>query len=310
MVNLTGIDLNLVKVLHALLEEGGVTAAGRRVGLSQPATSNALGRLRAIFGDPLLVRGPSGLVPTAFAEELRVPVKKAVAALEEAFQPPLAFDPASATGTVSIAASDSIALVVLPRLWRFLAKEAPGIDLHVHSGDRRQIETLLRDGEVDFALGPFGGARGRWDVELLYEEGFSLVVRPDHPLLDGEVTPERMVRYPAVLVSPGGSRRGIVDEALAELGLRRRVAVVVSHFLLAPHLLPGSDLVLLLATRVAELAARPLGLAVCPPPLGLGHYGAVAAWPADNANPARLAWIRDLTRRATNDLQPLAELSW
>lgn len=306
MVNLAGLDLNLIKVLHALLEERSVTAAGRRIGLSQPATSNALGRLRGVFHDPLFVRGANGLTPTAFAEELRLPVNKAVAALEEAFRQPAAFDPAQATGTISIAASDSIALVLLPLLWRLLESEAPGLDLHVHSGDRAQIETLLKDGAVDFALGPFGGARGRWEVEPLYEEGFSLVLRRGHPLLEDEITAERMADYPAVLVSPGGQRRGVVDDALEAMGLSRRVAVVVSHFLLAPHLVQGSDLVLLLATRVAELAARPLGLVVCPPPVALGRYLAVAAWPLDSTDPARLAWLRGLTRRAVTELDPLA----
>jgi DNA-binding transcriptional LysR family regulator len=309
MVNLAGIDLNLIKVLHALLEERTVTAAGRRIGLSQPATSNALRRLRVIVSDPLFVRGPSGLVPTAFAEDLRLPVRKAILALEEAFQPPRPFHPATAQGTVSLAASDSIALVVLPRLWRLLATEAPGINLHVRSGERPQIEAMLRDGEVDLALGPFGSPRGGWAAEPIYEEGFSLVVRPDHPLLDGPMTPERMVSYPAVLVAPGGGRRGIVDAALAELGLERRVAVVVSHFLLAPHLLRDSDLVLVLATRVTDLAARPLGLAVRPPPLTLGRYHAVVAWPVRNASDPRVTWMRALIRRAASDLETSTELS-
>jgi DNA-binding transcriptional LysR family regulator len=297
--NLGAVDLNLLKVLAALLEERNVTAAGRRVGLSQPAVSNALRRLRELLGDPLLVRsGSGGLELTAHAESLRDPVRRAVAALAETFSPPRAFEPATASLAVRLAATDLAALAVLPPLLALLAREAPGIDLVVRSGDRDQVLLWLREGVVDMALGVFPEPPAGALVEPLLREDFVLLLRPGHPLLEGELTPERLVAYPAVLVSPRGDPRGVADDALEALGLRRRVAVTVAHFLLAPHLLRGSDLTLVFPRTLAAGTGEALGLELRPLPLDVPPFTVQLLWLARTDRDPALAWLRGLVAQA------------
>jgi DNA-binding transcriptional LysR family regulator len=297
-VNLAGIDLNLVKVLHALLEERGVTAAGRRVGLSQPATSNALRRLRELLGDELLVRGPAGLVLTAHARELQGPVREAVEALGRAFRPPAQFEPRTARLTWRLAASDLSALAVLPALRRILAQEAPGIDLIVRAGEWAQMLAWLDEDAIDLAIGVFRDPPPQLSGEDLFAERYVLVLRAGHPLLDGEPTPARLAGYPAVLVSPRGDPHGIGDAALAQLGLRRRVAVTVSHFLLAAFLLRDSDLTLIYPEWLARLVAPPLGLVMQPPPLDLPSFTSRMLWPRRHHRDPPSLWLRDAVRRA------------
>lgn len=291
--NVSGIDLNLLKVLAALLAERNVTAAGRRIGLSQPATSNALRRLRELIGDPLLVRGANGgLELTPHAETLVEPVQRAVAAVADAFRPPVAFDPERAQLTVRLAASDMAALAILPDLLCALAREAPGIDLVVRGADHEQVNAWLQSGEIALALGVFWSPPPHALKRPLLTEDFVLLVRPGHPLCAGELTPERLARFPAVLVAPGGTLRGVADDALAALNLHRRVAVAVPHFLLAPYLVRGSDLTAIFPRSLALAAGVPLGLAILPLPLDVGPFTISMMWlPRTDADPA-LAWLR------------------
>ena len=297
-VNLAAIDLNLVRVLHALLEERAVTAAGRRVGLSQPATSNALRRLRALFGDPLLVRGPRGLELTAYGRELRAPVAAAIEALGRAFAPPARFEPATAPVTWRLAATDLSAVTLVPELRRILAREAPAADLVLRSGERDQVLGWLADDVVDLAVGVFRERPVEIEATPLFDERMVLVVHERHPLLTGPLSAERLAAFPAILVSPRGDPQGVVDDALAARGLRRRVALTVPHFLLAPFLLHGSELTLVYPSRLAELLAAPLGLAVLPEPLGLPSFTSQLLWARRNARHPPLVWLRDAVRRA------------
>ncbi len=292
-MNVGGIDLNLLKVLAALLEERNVTAAGRRIGLSQPATSNALRRLRELIGDPLLVRGPNGgLELTPHAETLLEPVQRAVAAVADAFRPPVAFDPERAQLTVRLAATDMAALAILPNLLCALAREAPGIDLVVRGADHEQVNAWLQAGEIALALGVFWNPPPNALKRPLLREDFVLLVRPGHPLTEGEITPERLAAFPAVLVAPGGVPRGFADTALAALNLRRRVAVAVPHFLLAPHLVRDSDLTVIFPRSLALAAGAPLGLSILPLPLDFGAATVSLMWlTRTDADPA-LAWLR------------------
>jgi DNA-binding transcriptional LysR family regulator len=297
-VNLAGIDLNLVKVLHALLEERGVTAAGRRVGLSQPATSNALRRLRDLLGDELLVRGAAGLELTAYARELQAPVREAVEALGRAFRPPARFEPGTARLTCRLAASDLSALAVLPTLRRILALEAPGIDLIVRAGEWAQMLAWLDEDAVDLAIGVFRDPPPQLDGEDLFTERYVLVLRAGHPLLEGELTAARLAAHPAVLVSPRGEAHGIGDEAMARLGLERRVAVTVAHFLLAAFLVRDGELTLFFPERLARLVAPPLGLVVLPPPLDLPSFTSRMLWSRRHDRDPPSLWLRDAVRRA------------
>lgn len=273
-MQLSAIDLNLLVVLDALLASRSLGDAAKRVGLSQSATSHALARLRDTLSDPLFVREGRRLVPTARALALRAPLRRALSTLETSLGGADPFDARTATRTFRIATADYGALVVLPSLYPRVAAEAPAVDLFVVSdgGDTG----ALASGEVDLAIVPQrsgivppGGVRQR----VLFEERFVCVVRRRHPILTKKkIDLASWLALPHALVAPGGTRNGIVDEALRARGLSRRIALAVPHFLVAPHVVATSDLVLTLAERVARTYASHKGLRTFRPPLPLDRF--------------------------------------
>jgi DNA-binding transcriptional LysR family regulator len=293
---LARLDLNLLVALGALLEELHVTNAGRRVGLSQPAMSNALGRLRRQLGDPLLVRTPGGMVPTPRATELAGPVRDALAAVEAALAAPGPFDPTAPRRFV-LAVTDYAGCVLLPALATDLAQNASGIDLDVRPFEEATRDDLLRRGEIDVAIEYIAHLGEGFRRQTLLEEDFRCVVRGDHPGVGKRLTLKRYVALPHLLVSPrGGGGRGIVDEMLAAKGLERRIAMNIPHFMVAPLLVARSDMIATLPRRIAEEVAPRYGLRVFRPPLAITGFALDAVWHArTDADPGR-RWLVERMR--------------
>ena len=290
-VNLAGIDLNLLVALGALLEERNVTRAAGRVGLSQPAMSRALGRLRALFDDRLLVRTSAGLEPTPRAEALAAPLRRVLAEVGRMVQPP-DFDPAKQQGCVRLAMADYQSLVLLPRLLRHCEREAPGLDLQVvpHGPDSvRGVES----GAVDLAIGVFPDADSGFYRQTLYRDDFACVVRAGHPVLEGPMTAERYaaLRH-AFLTVAGDGRGGAVDEALESIGLSRRIGLRTPHFLAAPLVVAETDLVLTLPRRLAEQLRTFAPLAIFDPPVPLAGFAVSQLWHERRHEDPQHAWLR------------------
>lgn len=301
-VNLAAIDLNLLVVLDALLEEQNVTRAGRRVGLTQPATSNALGRLRSLLGDPLLVRSGRGQVLTPRAEALRRDIGEALAKVRHALRDPTPFSPATWRAVFRLGMSDYAAFVLVPGLRRRLAEQAPAARVSVIPVESRTAERLLEERAVDVAIDVFADRRPESPHQDLLDDDFVCVMRADHPLARARMTRKRFVAHPHLLVSPGGQREGVVDRALAQLGLAREVAVTVPHFLMAPHLIAASDLLGVLAGRIARAVAASLGLVLRSPPLTLPGFTLTMAWHHRlDADPAHV-WLRRLLIEVADSL--------
>jgi DNA-binding transcriptional LysR family regulator len=296
-MHLSSVDLNLLVVLDALLAERNVTRAASRVGISQSAASHALARLRALTGDELLVRGRDGMVPTLRAEELALPLREALAAISRALAPPRPFDPGTASGKIIIGTSDYGELVLVPLVVARLAREAPGIELRV-LGLPDDLATPLATAMVDLAIAPLDpeDKRAGMYAKKLFEEKFICVVRKGHPLATKKLTVARFAAASHALISPRGKEGGLVDDALAQLGMKRRVAVAVPHFLVAPYLVAASDLILTLADRIARVLAGPLGLVVLAPPaeLGLKGFAISAVWHERTHGDATQRWVREV----------------
>jgi DNA-binding transcriptional LysR family regulator len=295
-VHLGSVDLNLLVALDALLEERNVTRAATRTGITQSAMSHALARLRLVFDDELLVRGTGAMLPTTRAEALILPIRRALDEVRRALAGPAVFDPKTATARVVVGTSDYGEIVLLPKVLARLQREAPGIDLHVVNYE--DAGTSLAQGTYDFAVTPLRGEHERPGLlaRRLFSERFVCVVRKGHPLADKKLTVARFAAASHALIAPRGKEGGFVDDALARLGLRRRVAVMVPHFLVAPHVVADTDLILTLASRVATLLAKPLGLAILAPPpeLKLEGFTMSAIWhERTHGDPAR-QWVRDL----------------
>lgn len=297
-VHLGGFDLNLLVALDALLAEGSVTKAASRIGVTQSAASHALSRLRRLTGDELLVRSRDGMVPTIRAEAMRAPLRGALDELMGTLSSPRPFDPKTARLRVFVGTSDYAELVLLPGVVARLVREAPGVELRVLTLGQDPTSELAA-GKLDFAIMPVQAGDDRQGVRgrQIFRDRFVCIARPDHPLAKKETLPMRaFVEAAHALVSPWGTEGGYVDDALARLGLQRRVAVAVPHFLVAPYIIAASDLLLTMAERVAEVVAGPLGLVVLSPPpeLELPGFTSSLLWhERTHDDPAR-RWIRDV----------------
>jgi DNA-binding transcriptional LysR family regulator len=248
-MNLRALDLNLLVVFDAVFLEKNITRAGLRVGLSQPAVSNALTRLRGHMKDELFLRGPEGLRPTPRALELAPAIRAILSELERVLDPQ-AFDPATAMRSFTVAAVDYFSVVIAPALLGILTREAPGIRLQIMPSVGRTFEALDH-GEIDFGAASFGDAPDRFGYHRLIEDSYSCVVRRGHPLA-GELDLRRYAQAAHLLVSPRGDARGFADDELAKAGLTRHVALVINHFAAAPSIVAQSDLVLTAPTLILK----------------------------------------------------------
>ncbi|WP_438017751.1 LysR family transcriptional regulator [Sorangium sp. So ce315] len=299
-VHLASIDLNLLVVFDALLAEGSVTRAAARVGLSQSAMSHALGRLRALIDDPVLVRTPRGMIPTPRAQELAGPIREALAQIEATVARSPRFDPATARRSFSVATVDYVELILLPRLVQKLFADAPFVDLVARPYDS-DMWGSMETGKVDLAIGMFPTVPAGFYRQRLLEEHYTCVVRRNHPVVRSKLTLKMYTSLPHALISPRGDGGGRVDEVLAEQGLSRRVALQIPHFLVAAHIVAQTDLVLTVPARIAQVFADMQALRVMKPPLELGGFSLDQVWHERQAKDPAHMWLRGIFAEIARD---------
>lgn len=300
-LNLLKLDLNLLLVLCALLEERNVTNAGEKVGLSQSATSHALGRLRQVFNDPLLVRSPKGMIPTPRALELIEPLKQILLDIDQLIQPNI-FEPKTAQGTLQLATSEYGTTVILPLVLNQISQQAPQLNVECDHW-RSNILDLLRDGVIDLGLGVLNlPEANEFRVQKLLVEDFVSVVRADHPITQMELTVESYISCLHVLITITNSSVSAIpnsptshiDTVLSNLGVKRRVMLKLPHFLSAPLIVAQTDLIITMPRRIAMLFAKYNDLAILEPPIELGQYNYIQVWHESRHNDPRHIWLREL----------------
>lgn len=266
-----GIDLNLLAAFDALMSERNVTRAATRVGVSQPAMSAALSRLRKRFGDPLFLRSAKGLSPTPRARELAAPIAGALRQLEEALVDAPAFRPGEASTTFTLGLSDYPAFVLLPLLARALEEQAPGVSLNVQMfSGRDQAVDLLDAGTVDAAIGVSPTRQdGRIRTQPILRDEFVTIVARNHPVARRGMDLATYLALSHVLVSPEGDRHGLVDEALAQQGEQRRLALTLPEMFTVPAVVAQTQTTATIMKRVALYSAARKQLVLFPPPLAL-----------------------------------------
>ncbi len=297
-------DLNLLVALDALLQEQNVSRAAARVGLSTPAMSHALARLRKQLGDPLLVRAGQRMVMTPRAADLRERVHAIAGDALGVMRPEPVRDIRALERTFRINASDMILCVLGPAFDR-LAREVPGVSFHVMPPQFAE-PTLLRDGTIDLAIGvydyaPYSDLPTDLRIQQLFVDPFTCVVRADHPTVARSLTIQQYCELEHVQIAPRGQPGGYVDELLAEQGYKRRIARAVPYFIAALVLVAETDYILTVSSELARKLAEPLGLKLVQPPRSLflepNHLSQL--WhPRNDRDPAH-RWLRETMAEAS-----------
>ncbi|WP_342234533.1 LysR family transcriptional regulator [Inquilinus sp. OTU3971] len=301
-MDLHRVDLNLLVSLDALLTERNVTRAARRLGKSQSAMSTQLRHLRRIFGDPLLIPQARGVLPTDRALELAGPLKQLLADLEAFMAERAGFDPATTAMTLRVAAADAIQAVLGVPLLRRLRRSAPGLRLALKRVAVDTFDHELETGRLDLLFVTRADLLPHWRARPVYREQFVCAMRQGHPAASGQLDLAAFCEAEHVLVSTsGGGFTGVVDEALADLGRVRRVAVSVHDFLIVPRILAETDLIATLPARIGRSFAAH-GLLILQPPLALPGFDVHMAWHARTHNDPAHRWFRDQALQVAHQL--------
>lgn len=299
MNDLHAVDLNLWAVLEGLLETHSVTSTAARLGRTQSAVSHSLSALRALFGDPLLVRVGNRLEPTPRARTLEGPVREALAAMRRTLAPAADFSPRTLQRTFRLYASDYGQVVLLPGLLRRLAAHAPGVvvDVRFQSDATASSVAQLAAGELDLAIAARLPSHSGVMQQRLFADRDVVVLRKRHP--DARrLTAERFAALPHVQVSPRGLERDFVDEALARKGLTRKVVARIPHFVAAPLLVAHSDAVAVVPERVAQAwaGAQTAPVRFVESPVPLPHFTMSQFFPEVLRKAPEHLWLRQLVK--------------
>ncbi|MDX3927351.1 MAG: LysR substrate-binding domain-containing protein [Shinella sp.] len=307
-IDLSRINLNLLVLFEAVMEERHVGRSAQRLNLSPSAISHGLGRLRILLGDPLFLKTPKGVVPTGRAEELAAPIRDILARIRGVIATAEPFDPATSKRRFTVGAPDGVSAVFLPPLLGSLAETAPGIAISIRQLLPRQGEPSpdlawrdalaeLEARAMDVAVIPHGEFPVRFAHHLLYEEDFVVAARNGHPFLADATLPNYCAMQHLV-VTHTGDPHGFVDNVLAGHGLTRRVALTVPNFMFALAVLAESDLISALPRRFVDMHAARFGVVGIDPPVPLGHFGIRIVTPQVAMRDAGLAWLVGLLRQA------------
>jgi DNA-binding transcriptional LysR family regulator len=298
-MNFTAFDLNLLRIFNALMRERSATRAGEQVGLSQPAVSAALNRLRELLDDKLFVRQGNVMIPTPRAETLAPGIQDALENLERLLATPGAFDPARLERSFTLMGADFFAILLVPELVRTLRALSNGISLRFLDTARGDVARLLGDDAIDMALeAPF--ETGDWiESELLFMSPFKVIVAPDHPMLAelagvGTLPPQAIAALDWALRSSDGSLRGPIDEALAQHGMKRRVILGMPHFAPLVDCVAANRLAAAIPAQFAEIYAKPRGLRVFDLPFPSPASPIRLYWHGRRTRDPAHAWLRKL----------------
>ncbi len=298
-MNLQTINLNLLVVFEALVEERSVTRAAKRVALSQPAMSNALARLRRTFNDPLFVRTTEGMSPTPAAQSLIGPVRSALAQLRDIFEEKSAFAPAASQRLFHLLMNDYVELTLLPLLAKAIRDEACGISLRIQRSpnvfEPPSANSLAES--FDLAIGFFPDALtldARIRSELLWEDRNICIASANHAKIRGRITLRQYAEAEHVAVFYKKQGLGVIDTLLAQKGLARRTAVVVPHFTTVPFIVSASDFIATVPERIAQRFSRQLKLQSLRAPIDIPPLRLTLLWHERfHGDPAH-RWMREL----------------
>jgi len=286
-------DLNLLKAFDALMTERTVTRAADRIGLSQPAMSHALSRLRTLFGDGLFVRTPTSMEPTARAREIAPLLSTAIEHIEAALNLGAGFDPARSAGTFTAGMAEYAEVALVGRLTESFAKQAADATLRLTPVTGTDAAEQLDHGTIDIAVAHLGRLPTHLDSMVLLRDPLVVVARRGHACTSQPLSIEAYAALNHVLVSPRGDTGGAVDRLLAGIGLKRRVALLVATYLALPSALAASDLVATVPCLTAQKIAATAEVTIMPLPIDFSVTVSMA-WHRRSATDPAQVWFRSL----------------
>ena len=295
-MNIKNFDLNLLVVFKTLYEERNVTKASKKIGITQPAMSNALNRLRYLVKDELFIRGPKGMRPTPRANELSSPIQTALNNLELSLSS-INFDPLTTKKLYKISISDDVAPLILPNLINFLEKESPNSSLRIRSEQGSEALKLLDSNDIDFAIGRFEMVSTRFESVDLYTEKYVCMMNSDHPLAkDEKLSIEQYLSSKHLRVAPAGTPVAPIDRSLSQLNLEREIFARIDLVTMAPLILKNSDLILTLPSKTAHRMAKNYNFSIAELPIGLEQRQTKLLWHRELTNHPAYDWIKSQIR--------------
>ena len=294
-MDLKDIDLNLLVIFQQLLQERRVSAVANNLGLSQPTVSNALNRLRQQLGDELFLRTSRGMEPTAFAKQLAEPISYALSAIHETLNQRTRFEPANSERKFIVGMNDIGEIYFLPKLMKILADIAPDISLSTIRTTGANLAEAMEAGRIDLAIGWLPHLKSGFFQRRLFVQEHVCLFRHGHPLhKSSPLTQEEFEAAEHVVVSSVGTGHASVDAHIEKLGIRRRAALTVPHFVAVGHILASTDMIATVPERFARHCVAPFNLHYVDLPLKLPDIGVNLFWHARFHKEAGNQWLRGL----------------
>ncbi len=296
-MDMTKQDLALLMFFDALATHGSVSKAAQHMRVTQPAMSNALAKLRLTFGDPLFVRTKEGVAPTPKALELIPSVNAALVQMKEILANVGTFDPGNTGMRITVTATDYVNFVLMPKLMSYLEENAPGLNLDIRVANRDMANEWLEHGDIDFRIGWVRRPLAKLHEKALYRDKFVCLVRKGHPLVKTKLTAETYCNVPHIRtamhrfieLTESGS---IIDEAVAALGRRLRIAVRAPDYLSVPFIVANTDLIATVPQRLALPFIKILPIRMLEPPVALPEHSVSLFWHERTQHSAPHRWFR------------------
>ncbi len=298
---LRNLDLNLLKVFLAIFETGRTTEAGQLLGLTQPAVSQALGRLRYALDDPLFVRTRERMEPTRLAREIAGPIGRALNEIGGAIVAQRNFDPRADQRHFRLGMLDYGVVVLAPAIASLISREAQGVTVEIGNVGLNEASQALSDGSLDLATGPFGAVPNYFSAAPLFEDDYCVIARRGHPALRKGLTLEVLTELPHLEISFVAGDHSRVDAALAKSGHRIRSVMSVPHFAAAPWIVESSDLIAITARKPALAFVSNRNIAVFDMPVPVPPLRISAVVHGRNANDPGIRWLQDVLHEAVAD---------
>ncbi|MFJ3525340.1 LysR substrate-binding domain-containing protein [Pseudomonas sp. NPDC090203] len=329
MISFDKLDLNLIRVFDAVMEERSVLRASQRLHLSKSAVSHALSRLRDGLAQEIFVRTAKGMTPTNYAIEISGPLRAALHSMSKTLdQSGSSFTPETVRRSFVIAANDYVSATLLPQLNRQLSTAAPGIDLSIMPATRLDLAEQIDLGRIDVAIGTFRSAPERFRTKAVLSQDDVFICSGRHPIGEKLLQLEDLAQYPIAVVSLGGEGEGMLsgyilerglarqaqmydrhalEHALAEAGLSMRRQIVLPHFLALPMLLEGSELLAIVPRPLARTFARTLGFMIKQLPYTAPRQQLDMIWHSDNDNDPAQRWLHAQISSAADEISRLQD---